>query len=192
MKYNVITITREFGSGGRTIGRALAQELGYDFYDFNLVWKIAQESGFAFDFVESHSEDAISHFFPFAFNNYASGASDQLYVAQRNVIRQLAEKGNCIIVGRCSDYVLRDREDTLHVYIHADKESRMRRVVNVYGENDVAIDKRIETKDKQRIAYYQFYTDRKWGRAKNYHVCLDSGRLGEDMCVQILSRMVQE
>ena len=168
----IITITREFGSGGRTIAKKLAEKLGYAYYDYEIVQQIAQESGFAKEYIEENGEDASStSTFGFIWNNYGYNLSDELYIAQRNVICELADKGNCVIVGRCSDYILRDRK-----------------VVSVYGQNEFAPDKRIKDKDKRRIAYYKYYTDRKWGDAKNYQLCLDSGVLGIDKCVELIEK----
>ena len=183
----IITITREFGSGGRTIAKKLAEKLGYAYYDYEIVQQIAQESGFAKEYIEENGEDASStSTFGFIWNNYGYNLSDELYIAQRNVICELADKGNCVIVGRCSDYILRDRKDVLNVFIHADFEYRKNRVVSVYGQNEFSPDKRIKDKDKRRIAYYKYYTDRKWADAKNYQLCLDSGVLGIDKCVEII------
>lgn len=185
----IITITREFGSGGRTIAKKLAEKLGYVYYDYEIVQQIAQESGFAKEYIEENGEDASStSTFGFIWNNYGYNLSDELYIAQRNVICELADKGNCVIVGRCSDYILRDRKDVLNVFIHADFEYRKNRVVSVYGQNEFAPDKRIKDKDKRRIAYYKYYTDRKWADAKNYQLCLDSGVLGIDKCVELIEK----
>lgn len=121
----IITITREFGSGGRTIAKKLAEKLGYAYYDYEIVQQIAQESGFAKEYIEENGEDASStSTFGFIWNNYGYNLSDELYIAQRNVICELADKGNCVIVGRCSDYILCDRKDVLNVFIHADFEYR--------------------------------------------------------------------
>ena len=131
----IITITREFGSGGRTIAKKLADKLGYAYYDYEIVQQIAQESGFAKEYIEENGEDASStSTFGFIWNNYGYNLSDELYIAQRNVICELADKGNCVIVGRCSDYILRDRKDVLNVFIHADFEYRKNRVVSVYDK----------------------------------------------------------
>ena len=193
MSYSVVTITREFGSGGRTIAKKLAEELGYDYYDYELVQKIAQESGFAEGFIEEFGEEvSTGGFFSFFGNNWgALNINDQLYFAERKVILELAEKGNCIIVGRCADYILKDRKDTLNVFIYADMEWKKDRIVNLYGETDVDIEKRILEKDKRIKAYYKYYTDRKWNRAANYHISLESSELGIDTCVEILKSIVK-
>ena len=192
MKAKVITITREFGSGGRTIGKLAAEKLGYDFYDWNLVTEIAKESGFAPAFVEENLEDS-QHFHPWLFNIQSVGTdlSDQLFAAQRRVILDLAEKGNCVIVGRCADYILRKRNDTLSCFVWAHKEAKKKRIVEEYGETEVKIDKRMKDKDKKRKAHYEYYTSRKWGKAFYYDLCLDSGILGIENCVSIIVSLAE-
>ncbi|MDD7280508.1 AAA family ATPase [Floccifex sp.] len=193
MSYSVVTITREFGSGGRTIAKKLADELGYDYYDYELVEKIAKESGFAKGFVEEYGEEVQpGGFFSYFGNNWgALSINDQLYFAERKVILELAEKGNCVIVGRCADYILKDRTDTLNAFIYADLEWKKDRIVNLYGETDVDVEKRIMEKDRRRKAYYKYYTDRKWNRAANYHISLESSELGIDKCVEILKSIAK-
>lgn len=192
MKAKIITITREFGSGGRTVGKLTAQQLGYDFYDWNLVTEIAKESGFAQSFVEENLEDA-QNYVPWLFNMQSIGSdlSDQLFAAQRRVILELAEKGNCVIVGRCADYILRNRSDVLNCFIYAQEEAKKKRIVHEYGETEVKIDKRLKDKDRKRKAHYEYYTSRKWGKAFYYDICLDSGRLGIENCVQAIIGMAE-
>ena len=190
---NIITISREFGSGGRSIGRAVAEKLGYAFYDGELVKEVAQRSGFSPEFIEESGEYAnarSSLLFSLATANQRMVDSlsvyDKLYIEQSMVIEELARKGNCVIVGRCSDYILRDNESFLHIFIHADMESRAKRVIERYGANEKAIEKRLEDKDKKRMVYYKNYTGRAWGVAKNYDLCLNSGVLGEERCVELI------
>ena len=192
MKAKVITITREFGSGGRTIGKRTAEKLGYDFYDWNLVTEIAKESGFAPSFVEENLEDA-QNYVPWLFSLQSAGndLSDQLFAAQRKVILDLAEKGNCVIVGRCADYILRKRSDTLSCFVWAHKEAKKKRIVEEYGETEVKIDKRMKDKDKKRKAHYEYYTSRKWGKAFYYDLCLDSGILGIENCVSTIVSLAE-
>lgn len=189
MKNRIVTISREFGSGGRTIGRKLAEKLGVPCYDAELIQKMAEESGFAPDYVKEESEYAPSGWVTPAFTNRSFGPTNQdiLWKIQYQIIRELAEKESCVIVGRCADYILRDREDCLKVFIHADMECRAERIVKEYGERTETPEQRLKDKDKRRAAYYRFYTDMKWGKAENYHICLDSGKLGIDKCVEILS-----
>ncbi len=199
MEKKIITISREFGSGGRTIGRKVAEALGIPFYDKELVDQIAVESGFAPKFVEEHGEHAPGKsLFAYAFApqgvpGVMNGLStaDFLWNIQCNVILQLAEKGPCVIVGRNADYILKDREDCIHAYIHADMAYRADRIVRLYGESEKSPETRLQEKDKRRKLNYQHYTGRSWGQAQNYDVCLNSGRLGIDECVKIIVDMAK-
>ena len=188
MKHKIITISREFGSGGRTIGKMTADRLGIPCYDSVLIQKIAQQSGFAETYVRTMDESAPTGFMASAFSTRAFGPTneDYLWDTQRKVILDLAEKGPCVIVGRCADYILRDRADCLTAFIHASMDYRANRIVSVYGERPESPEQRIREKDKRRAAYHRFYTDMKWGDAKNYMIALDSGRIGLERCVEVL------
>jgi len=192
----IITISREFGSGGRTIGKEIAGKLGYAFYDKELIEKIAEESGLSKEYIEAHGESSPGrNYFGYAFvGRDAAGNSvgDYLWRVQRDIIEGLAEKGNCVIVGRCADYILRKRTDCLHVFIHADLEKKKERIVNLYGEKSVSPEKRLNEKNKTRAMNYKYYTDRTWGMASNYHVSLDSGILGEEKCVELIVGLAKE
>ena len=200
MEKKIITISREFGSGGRTIGRQLAEKLGIPFYDEELVDHVALESGFAPKFIEEHSEHSpgksfLSYVFaPQGVPGVMNGLStaDFLWNIQCSVILQLAEQGPCVIVGRNADYILKDREDVLHVFIHADEASRADRIVRLYGESEKSPKARLNEKDKRRRVNYQHYTGRTWGDAKNYDVCFNSGVLGVEYCAQVIVDMVNE
>lgn len=191
MKNRIITISREFGSGGRTIGKKVAENLGIPCYDSELIHKIALESGFAEKYIEDAGEYAPGGFLSSAFTNRAFGPTneDYLWQIQYKIITELAEKESCVIVGRCADYILRDKADLLKVFIHADMEFRANRIVEVYGEQDKSPIQRLKEKDKRRAAYHRFYTDMKWGHAQNYHITLDSGELGIEKCVEILQNL---
>ena len=187
----IVTISRQFGSGGRTVGKQLAVRLGIPCYDQELIEKLAQASGFTPEMVAKQQEASpYSSHWAFALSeSQFMGASiqDQLWQLQRKIILELAEKETCVIVGRCADVILKDHADCLTAFIHARKEKRMKRIVEVYGETDVAIEKRIRDKDKRRAVYYEFYTGQTWGLAENFHVALDSGELGIERCVNILA-----
>jgi cytidylate kinase len=190
MSNRIITISREFGSGGRTIGKQLAAKLGIPCYDAELIEKIAEESGFSKEYIAENSEySAGGHWLSNALSRDRNGHSyqDDIWVLQRKIILDLAEKESCVIVGRCADYILKDKADCLRVFIHSNLESRAKRIVEQYGERDEAPKKRLQDKDKRRAAYYQFYTEMKWGEARNYHIALDSGALGIEKCVEILA-----
>ena len=188
--HKIITVSREFGSGGRTIGRKVAEKLGIPCYDQELIEKIAQKSGFCEEFIKEKGEYANtgSKFFNALSASYVNGLSlqDRLWIEQEKVITEIAAKEDCVIVGRCADVILRDKADCLKVFIHADMQKRMERIVNVYGEKEEPTEKRLKDKDKRRKAYYQYYTDTEWGVATNYHLCLDSGELGIDKCVDLI------
>ena len=190
---SIITISREFGSGGRTIGKLVAERLGYQFYDRELVNKVAERSGFSPEFIEESGEYASAKssllFAMATAGQYsADGLSmhDRLYIEQTRFIEELAEQGRCVIVGRCADYILREHKDCLHVFIHADMESRAKRIVERYGKKDKSPEKRLAEKDQKRRVYYKNYTGRNWGQAQNYDLCLNSGVLGEEVCVELI------
>ncbi len=194
MEKRIITISREFGSGGRSIGREVANRLGIPFYDKELVEQIALESGFAPAFVEEHGEHApgtsrLSYAFAQqGIPGVMSGMStaDFLWSIQCSVILQLAEQGPCVIVGRNADYILKDRVDCLNVYIHADLDFRADRIVRLYGNSEKSPEARLQEKDKRRRINYQHYTGRTWGTAQNYDLCLNSSTLGIDRCVELI------
>ena len=187
----IITISREFGSGGRTIGKGVAEKLGIPCYDHEVIEQLVERSGFAADYVQSQSEYAPNgSLFVNALNAgnfHGLSNQDKLWTMQRQIIEELGEKENCVIVGRCADYILRDRADCLKVFIHRDFQSRAERIVQVYGETEVPTEKRLKEKDKRRAAYYQFYTDQKWADLANYHIVLDSGVIGIEKCIDIIA-----
>lgn len=198
MEKRIITISREFGSGGRTVGRMVAEKLGIPFYDKELVDQVALESGFAPKFVEEHGEHSPGNsLFSYAFApqgvpGVMNGLStaDFLWNIQCNVILQLAEKGSCVIVGRNADYILKDRADALHVFVFADIAYRADRIVRLYGESEKAPEARLQEKDKRRRVNYQHYTGRTWGMSQNYNLSLDTSVLGIDQCVDIITNAV--
>lgn len=191
MSNRIITISREFGSGGRTVGKEVAARLGIPCYDQELIEAIAEKSGFAQDYIRDHGEymPSSSWLGNALVRRDFNGRSyqDDLWLAQRAVVLELAEKEPCVIVGRCADHILRGKADCLTVFIHASVESRANRIVTMYGERDEAPEKRLQDKDKRRRAYYQLYTDTEWGVAKNYHIALDSGVLGIEKCVELVA-----
>lgn len=200
MKYNIITISRQFGSGGRTVGHMVAEKLGIPFYDKELVEHIALESGFAPHFVEEHGEHAPgTTIFSYAFAHHGipgvmNGLStaDFLWNIQCNAILQLAEKGPCVIVGRNADYILKDRKDVLHTYIHADMDFRADRIVRLYGESEKSPMARLQEKDKRRSLNYQHYTGRTWGDADNYDISLNTAVVGVEKAAEIILGLVQD
>lgn len=200
MKKNIITISRQFGSGGRTVGRMVAEKLGIPFYDKELVDQISLESGFAPKFVEDQAEHAPGKtkfayaFAPQGVPGVMNGMStaDFLWHIQCSTILQLAEAGPCVIVGRNADYILKDRPDAFHAYIHADMEQRADRIVRLYGESEKSPQVRLQEKDKRRALNYQHYTGRAWGAAENYDICLNTGKIGIEAAVDTIVALVKE
>ena len=187
----IITISRQFGSGGRTIGRMVGEKLGIPCYDQELLEQLAEKSGFAKEYIKERGEyterggwlaNALSGRIGGGMNN-----QDHLWIAQRELILELAAQGPCVIVGRCADYILQDQADCLNVFVHAEIAKRSERIVKMYGEREDAPEKRLRDKDRRRKAYYQFYTDMEWGKAENYHISLDSGVIGIEKCAQIIA-----
>lgn len=194
MKNRIITISRQFGSGGRTIGKKLAEKLNVPCYDAEIIEEITKKSGFAREYIEERSEDALggnwfANSLGSGYNFNGHSIQDDLWNFQRKVVIELAEKESCVIVGRCADYILRDRCDCLRVFVYADKDVRAKRIVEQYGERTDSPQKRIRDKDKRRAAYYNFYTDMKWGAVQNYDVCLNSGVIGIEKCADVLSKL---
>lgn len=187
----IITISREFGSGGRTIGKEVASLLNIPCYDSELIEKIAEESGLSREYIEKYGEYAASDSL---YSNAVSGrdrdwqsVSDKMWRAQKKVILELAEKEACVIVGRCADYILKDCADCLTVFIHSSDEQRAERIVSVYGQREESPVQRLHDKDQKRKAYYELYTGIQWGQAENYELCLDSGKIGIEKCTSMIA-----
>ena len=190
MKNRVITISREFGSGGRTIGKKVAEKLGIPCYDSELIQELEKQTGFAADYVKEAGEYAPGGFLASALSNRMFGPTNEdiLWAQQYKVITALAEKGPCVIVGRCGDYVLRDRKDVLRIFVYAPKEWRL-----AYGkENNMlqakdekGIKDEIDKTDRNRAAYYNYYTQNRWGDAHNYDLAINAA-LGHDACVNMI------
>lgn len=191
MPERIITISREFGSGGRTIGKLAAEKLGIPCYDKELIEKIAEQSGYTADYVKEETESLNGGLFSTLFADRSMGMTnqDKIWTLQCRIITELAEKGSCILIGRCADYILEERENCLNMFIHASMEKRMERIVQQYGERDETPEHRVKEKDKQRMEYYKYYTGRKWGDVNNYQICLDSGELGIEKCADLICQL---
>lgn len=190
MKYSIITISREFGSGGRYIGEQLAEKLGIAFYDKDIISKVAEETGLNEEFVKEAGEySPFKSIFSYGFvSRDADGSSmeDVVFNAQRKIILDLAEKGPCVIVGRCADHILADRSDCLNVFINGSEEDKIKRIMKYKGVADIEARRLMKDTDKRRRINYNYYTDRQWGKPQNYDVCLNSTSLTTDRCVEIL------
>ncbi|MBR2779359.1 MAG: cytidylate kinase-like family protein [Firmicutes bacterium] len=195
MSIKIITISREYGSGGRAIGQQVAEQLGWAFYDKELIARAAEETGFAESFIKKYGEQrSMSNFLSLPFSGMTfngMSAEDYLWSIQRKIIRELADEGPCVIVGRCSDYILKDRRDALHIFVHGNDLDKIKRIQNVYHDTPDNPVKRLAEVDRSRSRNYRYYTDREWGASSNYSLCLNSSLFGVDGCTDIIVELAK-
>ncbi|MBP3857942.1 MAG: cytidylate kinase-like family protein [Ruminiclostridium sp.] len=194
MKKTVITVSREYGSGGRLIGRKLAEELGIAFYDGELLSLVAKESGYTEEFVRRNDQKKTqSLLYHLYIGSQILPASDMIFIAQSRVIKDLYSKESCVIVGRCADYVLRGCEGVINVFVTAPFESRLARVRDEYGEQPDNGNYRayLTKKDKNRIAYYNYFADDAWGKVQTYDISVNSD-IGIDKSADLLAQYIKE
>ncbi len=195
---SIITVGRQYGSGGRYVARLLAEKLEIPFYDKELLAEVSKDSGICKDLLEEHDEkNSRSFLFSMMSGTQPIGDSSSMYMdmplnhriflAQFDTIRRIASEGPCVIVGRCADYVLRDQENVLNVFIKADREERIRRIVGIYGIDPLKAEERLKKADKQRAAYYNYYATGTWGDVNNYDLCIDTGALGISGAVELIA-----
>ena len=199
----IVTIGREFGSAGLEIGAMLAERLGIPCYDKELLKRAAKESGMCPELLENHDERPTSSFlYNLVMDTYSFGYTTSAYVdmpishkvflAQFDAIKKLASEGPCVIIGRCADYALNEYPNCIHLFIHAELEDRIQRVMKKY---DLSYDKAkdmIQKKDKQRANYYNYFSSKKWGAADSYHLTIDSSVLGEEGSVELIMQFIQD
>lgn len=186
MSIPVITIGREYGSGGRLIGEKLAQKLGIPFYDKELIMMAAKKSGLSEEYIRRTEQvKSASFLYSLYMTSQVLPMSDQIFLVQSNIIKDLAQKGPCVIVGRCGDYILRDNPNCMNVFIHAPMEDRVRRAKEVYGETASNMEDFVRKQDKKRASYYNYFSQNKWGSSKHYHISISSS-FGMEKTVQIL------
>ena len=195
MAKRIITISREFGSGGRFIGEEVAKKLGIAYYDKNIISQIAEKSGLSPDYIQESAElSPKKGLFAYALaGRDITGRSveDMVYETQRKVILELAEKEPCVIIGRNADYILKDRDDALNVFIHGNLPEKIQRIMGLYNVEEKEAVKMMADIDKRRMTNYNFYTDQKWGKASNYMLCLNSSQLGYDRCEALIAECVK-
>lgn len=195
MTKKIITISREFGSGGRFIGEEVAKKLGIAYYDKNIINQIAEKSGFAPEYIQEKAElSPKKGLFAYAFSGrdiIGKSVEDMLYEAQRKVILEIAEKEPCVIIGRNADFILKDRGDVLNVFIHGNQPEKTDRIMRLYHVSEQEAVKMMADTDKRRMTNYNFYTDQKWGKADNYTLCLNSSQLGYERCERIIMECVE-
>ena len=197
----IITIARQFGSGGHEIGKALAESLGIPFYDKELISLAAKDSGMDAEVFENVDERATnSLLYSLSMGLYSFGNSfsamgdlpvnDRLYILQHKINKKLAEEGPCVIVGRCADYVLREKENCISIFIHADLEYRKKRAIEVRGVEKARAEQVVNKTDKVRANYYSFYSGQKWGYAQNYDLCITSTALSTEQAVELIKSYI--
>lgn len=195
MAKRIITISREFGSGGRFIGEEVAKKLGIAYYDKNIIGQIAEKSGLSPEYIQENAElSPKKGLFAYAFSSRditGKSVEDMVYEAQRNIILELAEKEPCVIIGRNADYILKDRDDVRNVFIHGDMPEKIKRITGLYNVKEKEAVKMMADTDKRRRTNYNFYTDQNWGKASNYTLCLNSSQLGYDRCEMIIMECVK-
>ncbi len=196
MKNMIITIGRQYGSGGREIGEKLAGELGFDYYDTMLLEKSSEGSGLSQRIIEEYDERLTNKWLNLAITGGAQDVNHlplplRAILSQFEVIEKIGKKGSAVIVGRCADYVLHEQKNVFSVFVHAETG---RRIARVAERNHISMEeakKRIRNTDKQRASYYNYYTDKKWGVSDSYNICIDSGLFGIDGAVALLKNCVQ-
>lgn len=201
--YSVITIGRQYGSGGRQIGKKLAEELGIPYYDKEILTLAAKESGICEEFFEEYDEKPTrSYLFSLVAGLPGRGGAGSYYMdmplnhkiflAQFDTIKRIASQGPCIIVGRCADYVLRESSNVVNVFVRADMETKKHRLTTYYGVEADKAEEAINKTDKQRASYYDYYANTKWGDLNNYHLVIDSGAVGIEGGVATIKQFVQQ
>ena len=190
MEKRIITISREFGSGGRFIGEEVAKKLGIAYYDKNIISQIAEKSGLSQEYIQESAElspkKGLLAYALAGRDITGKSVEDMVYEVQRKVILELAEKEPCVIIGRNADFILKDRDDVLNVFIHGDMPEKIQRITRLYKVNEQEAIKMMADTDKRRRTNYDFYTDQKWGKASNYTLCLNSSQIGYDRCEMII------
>lgn len=193
MSYKIITISREFGSGGRFIGEETAKKLGIAFYDREIIAKVADDLGLSEKYVADRGEYAPSkNIFSYAFigrDINGNSIADQIYSYQQKIIKELAAKEPCVIVGRSADYILSGRDDVLNVFIQGNKADKIVRIKEIYSKSDDEAAKMIKDTDKKRSVNYRYCTDQEWGSRKNYDIVLNSSTLGYDNCIDVILKL---
>ncbi len=196
----VITISREFGSGGREFGRRLAEELGFDYYDKEIISEIAKKTSMSEEFIREVTDKKPHNLFPITFghtfiyidNYYPLHQANDIYIEQNNIIKEMAQRSNCIIIGRCADYVLEDK-DPFRIFIYADMESKVKRCKERAPEgedlSDKELRKKINSVNKGRAQYYEYYTGRNWGDKLNYDLCINTTNANIKELVEVVAKL---
>ena len=201
----IITVGRQFGSGGREIGELVAEHFGIKCYDKELLSRAAKESGFCEEMIQNHDERPTNSFlYNLVMDTYSFGynassfvdmpISHKVFLAQFDTIKKIADEGPCVIVGRCADYALSDYENVVNLFIYANEDAKIRRIKERFADvktDDQAKDM-MNKKDKQRQSYYNYYSSKKWGRADSYDLCINSSKLGIEGTVKFIIQYIED
>ena len=198
----IITIGRQFGSGGREIGEKVAEYFGIKCYDKELLTRAAKESGFCEEMIQNHDERPTNSFlYNLVMDTYSFGynassfvdmpISHKVFLAQFDTIKKIADEGPCVIVGRCADYALAENSNCLHIFIYGDEETKINRIMEKYNLPSVKAKEMCNKKDKQRQSYYNYYSSKKWGRADSYDLCINSSVLGIEGTVKLIVQYIE-
>ena len=192
MKHIVITIGREYGSGGRLIAKQLSEEMGITFYDKQLISDVAKKTGFSEHFIRNaeHQRPTNSFLYDLYTSVQTPSVPDQVFIAQAKVIKEAAAKESCVIVGRCADYILRDQPHCLKVFVNAPLDQRIRRAREEYGVQENNLESYVIRQDKARASYYNYFATGRWGQSREYDLCVNS-LIGIDACVAVIRAAAQ-
>lgn len=199
----VITIGRQFGSGGREIGEKLAEYFKVKCYDKELLSRAAKESGYCEEMIQNHDERPTNSFlYNLVMDTYSFGynassfvdmpISHKVFLAQFDAIKKIADEGGCVIVGRCADYALSEYENCVHLFIYGDEQTKVKRIMNKYELTEEKAREMMTKKDRQRQSYYNYYSSKKWGRADSYDLCINSSVLGIDGTVNLIIQYIED
>ena len=197
----IITIGRQYGSAGHSIGKILADGLGIKYYDKELLERAAKDSGLCQELFENHDEKPTNSFlYSLVMDSYSFGYSStmmdmplnqKVFLAQFDAIKKIAQDGPCVIVGRCADYALEENPNVLSIFIKADMQDRIRRIAKLYDLSDAKAKDKITKIDKQRASYYNYYTSKRWGEVDSYDLCLNSSVFGIDGTVDMIKQAIE-
>lgn len=191
----IVTIAREHGSAGREIARKLAEEINCPCYDKEIVDAAAENSEFNKELIDSYDEKRVSPFMiqttQYSSLNYGFGLNIEVASAQFDAIRSIADKGDCIFVGRCADYILRSRDDVVRVFIRGEMPEKIQCIMNRQNVSEDVAKKKIKEVDKDRASYYKYFTDQSWGDSRNYDICINSSKLGVDGTVAVIKSFIE-
>ena len=188
----VITISREYGSGGRYVGRLVADKLGIKLYDKDFIEKLAAKTGLSGEYIENNEQKRNS--LEIFNSGYYSGLnnSDELFIKESELIKEVAEQESCVIIGRCADFILKDRNDVVKAFIYSSDENKLKRVTEIYGIEKSRAEKEIKRINKLRANHYKYYTGKEWNNNSNYDICINSDDLGVEKAADLICKMVEE